>query len=252
MPAATQTANAARLLVSLAIALALHALLLSVVDWPRHTPPQTRSIDLTLTAAGTAPPTPASPPVPTTAERTNATTAATPTANQPRQATAASTPANSPQPDLSGDEQAHGAPSPLRGQRVEDLVRAVADAAGGEPTVARIVRLHEHAPKRADFAYYLQSWQRKVERIGQLNYPRQARAEGITGSLRLHVAIAADGALRDVRVLETSGHELLDEAALRIVRLAAPYAPFSPTMRETTDTLEIERTWRFLNSRFSS
>ena len=113
-------------------------------------------------------------------------------------------------------------------------------------------RLNEDAPKRADFAYYLRSWQRKVERIGQLNYPRQARAEGITGSLRLRVAIAADGALQDVRVLETSGHELLDQAALRIVRLAAPYAPFSPAMRETTDTLEIERTWRFLNSRISS
>ena len=91
-----------------------------------------------------------------------------------------------------------------------------------------------------------------MERVGQLNYPREARAQGIVGSLRLLVTITPDGALDNVRVLETSGHPLLDDAALRIVRLAAPYAPFPPTMRATTDVLEIERTWRFLNSRLSS
>ena len=66
------------------------------------------------------------------------------------------------------------------------------------------------------------------------------------------MAIAPDGALDEVRVLETSGHKLLDDAALRIVRLAAPYAPFPPAMKATTDILEIERTWRFLDSRLSS
>lgn len=250
--ATAQAANIARLLISLAIALTLHALLLFVVDWPRFTPRQASSIDLTLAGAASKQES-VSRPRPATAQPTNETTAGTPV-DQSQQRTAASAPVSSAPTGASIDEAAPAAPSPLRGQRIEDLVRAVANAAGGEPTAAaaRVVRLHEQAPRRTDFAYYLRSWQRKVERIGQLNYPRQARAEGITGSLRLHVAIAADGALQDVRVLETSGHELLDQAALRIVRLAAPYAPFSPTMRETTDTLKIERTWRFLNSRFSS
>ena len=147
----------------------------------------------------------------------------------------------------------------LAGRDVADLARAVAASAmpkaepAGQNSASRVRRLGGAAlPLGADFAYYLQSWRRKVERIGQLNYPREARAEGIVGSLRLLVTIAPDGALNEVRVLETSGHPLLDDAALRIVRLAAPYAPFSPAMRATTDLLEIERTWRFLNSRLSS
>ena len=145
--------------------------------------------------------------------------------------------------------------SPFAGRDVADLARAVAATATptSEHAPSRVRRLGRVAPPPGtDFAYYLASWRRKVERVGQLNYPREARAQGIVGSLRLLVTIMPDGALDDVRVLETSGHPLLDDAALRIVRLAAPYAPFPPTMRATTDVLEIERTWRFLNSRLSS
>lgn len=145
--------------------------------------------------------------------------------------------------------------SPFAGASLNDL--ALATAANAAPSATRraglrVRRLGNVAPPSPDFAYYLNSWRRKVERIGQLNYPQQARAEGIVGNLRLLVAIAPDGALDEVRVLETSGHKLLDDAALRIVRLAAPYAPFPPAMKATTDILEIERTWRFLDSRLSS
>ena len=122
--------------------------------------------------------------------------------------------------------------------------------AGPDPTL-RVRRLLA-GTTTPEFAYYLEAWRRKVERIGNLNYPSEARARSLNGSLRLLVTITADGALRDVRVLETSGHRVLDEAALHIVRLAAPYAPFSPKMRATTDLLEIERTWHFRNSRYSS
>ena len=149
--------------------------------------------------------------------------------------------------------------SPFAGASLNDLALATAANAADNPAPAasrraglRVRRLGNVAPPSPDFAYYLNSWRRKVERIGQLNYPQQARAEGIVGNLRLLVAIAPDGALDEVRVLETSGHKLLDDAALRIVRLAAPYAPFPPAMKATTDILEIERTWRFLDSRLSS
>ena len=146
--------------------------------------------------------------------------------------------------------------SPFAGASLNDLALATAANAADNPAPRRaglrVRRLGNVAPPSPDFAYYLNSWRRKVERIGQLNYPQQARAEGIVGNLRLLVAIAPDGALDEVRVLETSGHKLLDDAALRIVRLAAPYAPFPPAMKATTDILEIERTWRFLDSRLSS
>ena len=146
--------------------------------------------------------------------------------------------------------------SPLAGASLDALALATAANAADNPAPRRaglrVRRLGNVAPPSPDFAYYLNSWRRKVERIGQLNYPQQARAEGIVGNLRLLVAIAPDGALDEVRVLETSGHKLLDDAALRIVRLAAPYAPFPPAMKATTDILEIERTWRFLDSRLSS
>lgn len=148
--------------------------------------------------------------------------------------------------------------SPFAGTTVRDLAHAIAANAASDTAHSsarpglRVRRLGNVAPPSPDFAYYLNSWRRKVERIGQLNYPQQARTEGIGGSLRLLVVIAPDGALNDVRVLQTSGHKLLDDAALRIVRLAAPYAPFPPAMKATTDILEIERTWRFLDSRLSS
>ena len=101
------------------------------------------------------------------------------------------------------------------------------------------------APERPDFAYYLEAWRRHVERVGRLNYPSEARRSKITGSLRLLVVVDADGALASARLIESSGHAVLDDAALRIVRLAAPYAPFPPTIRAQADRLEIERTWRF-------
>ena len=189
------------------------------------------------------------------AQGTGKPAASTPSEEKPQAPVAETTPDNSHQADFpSADTASPTPPPPLVGRSLDDLVRAVAESTltNESLTAERVFRLGETIPVRTDFAYYLESWRRKVERIGKLNYPRQARAERITGSLRLRVTIDAEGVLRDVRVVHSSGHRLLDDAALRIVRLAAPYAPFSPAMRETTDVLEIERTWRFLNSGISS
>jgi protein TonB len=93
-------------------------------------------------------------------------------------------------------------------------------------------------------AWYKDEWRKKVERIGNLNYPDEARRAGIYGSLRLLVSINRDGTLYEVQVLESSGQRLLDQAALRIVRLAAPFAPFTGDLADV-DRLEIIRTWRF-------
>ena len=95
------------------------------------------------------------------------------------------------------------------------------------------------------YANYMSEWVRKVERVGNLNYPDAARREGITGKLLLDVALNPDGTLRNITVLRPSGHSLLDEAAVRIVNLAAPYAPFPPDIRKDADVLHITRTWEF-------
>ena len=113
----------------------------------------------------------------------------------------------------------------------------------------RIKRLTSLSTKSSADAYYLNSWRRKIEKIGNLNYPRQASSQSLFGSLRLMVAIRPDGGLKEVKLLETSGHRVLDDAAIHIVRLAAPFAPFPDELRQSTDVLEIVRTWQFRKNR---
>lgn len=97
------------------------------------------------------------------------------------------------------------------------------------------------------FAQYVEDWRQKVERVGTLNYPDAARGR-VYGSLLLSVTIRADGSVERVGVHRSSGHKVLDEAAVRIVKMAAPYAPFPPDIRRDTDLIEITRTWTFTNA----
>lgn len=108
----------------------------------------------------------------------------------------------------------------------------------------RILRLNAASTMQDKGAFYKDAWRRKVEQVGNLNYPAQARANRIYGSLRLLVQINRDGTLRDVQILESSGEQVLDQAAMRIVRLAAPFMPFTGDLMDI-DVLEIIRTWRF-------
>ena len=108
----------------------------------------------------------------------------------------------------------------------------------------RIHRLNAASTMRDKGAWYKEEWRKKVERVGNLNYPDEARRQQIYGSLRMMVSINRDGSLFEVLVLESSGQPLLDQAAQRIVRLAAPFAPFTGDLAEF-DRLEIIRTWRF-------
>ena len=96
-------------------------------------------------------------------------------------------------------------------------------------------------------AAYMAAWQAKIEMIGNLNYPEEARRRNISGNLRLDVAINADGSVNNISVLRSSGHKLLDDAAIRIVRLAAPFGQMPFEMRKETDILHIIRTWQFLD-----
>jgi protein TonB len=95
------------------------------------------------------------------------------------------------------------------------------------------------------YAAYMDAWRAKVERIGNLNYPEKARRENIAGSLVLDVALNPDGSLHEITLRRPSGHPVLDDAAVRIVELAAPFAPLPPDIRAETDILHITRTWKF-------
>ena len=116
---------------------------------------------------------------------------------------------------------------------------------------------YQQRPKRAfvganvreyAFARYVEDWVAKVERIGNVNYPEAARRQGIYGSLKLTVSIYADGRIEKTEIDRTSGSKILDAAAVRIVELAGPYAPFPEDMRKKADILSITRTWTFTRS----
>lgn len=109
----------------------------------------------------------------------------------------------------------------------------------------RVMRVTAASTLKSNDAAYVASWVNKVTRIGNLNYPDDARRRGIHGTLRLLVALWANGTIKDVQVLESSGYKVLDQAAIRIVKLAAPFAPFPTELRKKKDVLEIIRTWSF-------
>jgi len=98
---------------------------------------------------------------------------------------------------------------------------------------------------RSSDALYLDTWRRKIETIGNQNYPEKAKQDKIYGNLTLKVAINQNGTINQVYVMKSSGKKLLDDAAVRIVRLAAPFKPLTDEMKKDTDVLEIIRIWRF-------
>lgn len=98
------------------------------------------------------------------------------------------------------------------------------------------------------YAGYMRSWVSKVERVGNLNYPAAARRRNLAGALVLSVDVLEDGSVGRIRVLRSSGHDILDEAAVRIVRLSSPFAPLPEEIRREVDVLTITRTWQFSSS----
>jgi protein TonB len=96
-----------------------------------------------------------------------------------------------------------------------------------------------------EFASYMRAWVARVERIGNLNYPDEARTRNLQGQLLMTVAVRRDGSVERIDIIRSSGYPILDEAALRIVRLGEPYPPL-PDNSEEVEILHITRTWEFL------
>lgn len=147
---------------------------------------------------------------------------------------------------------AQGAAKP--DEQARDLVAKSLEIARLEAQIRRDFQAYQERPKRKfvgarateyRFAQYVDNWRRRIERIGNLNYPQEAKERKIYGSLQLTVAIKADGEIESVEINRSSGHKVLDNAALRIVRLAAPFERFPDNIRVDTDVLHITRTWNF-------
>ena len=185
------------------------------------------------------------------------TPAAAPQPTQRKEAVATKTAltTSKPQPQKAPTKQKEEEPQPDAQQApIFDTTQLSAEIASLEAQLAQEQQLYAKRPKihrlnaastmRDKGAWYKDEWRKKVERVGNLNYPEEARRQRIYGSLRMLVSINRDGTLYEVQVLESSGQPVLDQAALRIVRLAAPFAPFTGDLADI-DRLEIIRTWRF-------
>jgi protein TonB len=139
----------------------------------------------------------------------------------------------------------------------DDLVQKALEIARLEAQISKNYDAYQKMPRRKfigartqeyRFAQYIEDWRIKVERIGNLNYPEDARRDKLYGKLQVSVSIRADGSLESVEVSRSSGQRILDAAAVRIVRLAAPYAPLPPDITRDTDILTIIRTWTFTST----
>lgn len=143
-------------------------------------------------------------------------------------------------PQISGRDLASSA---LAMARLEGEISRDTDAYNKRPRKKNLgARVEEYR-----FAQYVEDWRNKVERVGTLNYPEAAKGK-LFGSLILSVTIRSDGTVDKVIIDRPSGHRILDEAARRIVQMAAPYAAFPPDIRRDFEILEITRTLTFTNS----
>ena len=99
--------------------------------------------------------------------------------------------------------------------------------------------------KEYAWAEYLRSWVDRVERVGNLNYPDEARRRRIGGLVVISVGVRRDGSVENIRIVQSSNVPMLDEAATRIVKLSQPFAPL-PKTQEDPDVLHVTRTWQFM------
>jgi periplasmic protein TonB len=101
--------------------------------------------------------------------------------------------------------------------------------------------------RESDVAVYLDNWRRKIERVGTINFPNVARRKKLSGTPVIEVTIGSDGKLLQTLVRRSSGHSEIDEAAMRILKLAAPFDPFPGELSAKHDEIRIAYEWQFLD-----
>ncbi|HSC66599.1 MAG TPA: energy transducer TonB, partial [Cellvibrio sp.] len=153
---------------------------------------------------------------------------------------------------LNPDEQADSAPQdgqakdqPLISSEIASLQAKLDKQRQEYAKRPRVRTLTSVSTKESFDAKYLHEWSTKIEQVGNRNYPAEALSRHITGNLRLSVVINPDGTIFEIKVLQSSGQRILDDAARQIVRLSAPFAAFPAEIRKQADRLQIIRTWNF-------
>lgn len=156
------------------------------------------------------------------------------------------------------EEQPNSDPSPLPTGR--ELMQQSVEMARLAAEIERRQELYAKRPRRKfisasthqyEYAAYMRGWVQKVERVGNLNYPEEARRQGLSGRLIMTVSVGRNGEVKGVLINRSSGRKLLDDAAIRVVQLAAPFAPL-PVTKEEIDILDITRTWEYKNGNVES
>ena len=109
----------------------------------------------------------------------------------------------------------------------------------------RTYTLSSASARKSHEASYLDSWRRRVEAVGNINYPIKARQQQVYGNVRMLISLNASGQISETRIIQSSGESLLDQAAFDIINLAAPFEPFPEELKAEADILEIVRTFRF-------
>ena len=149
------------------------------------------------------------------------------------------------------NQQPSGAPKPLS---ASELLQQSMEIQRLEAELAKEHEAYQQRPKRKfvggrtteyRFAKFVENWRLKIERVGNLNYPEEAKRTGLQGQLQLTVAIKSNGEVEDIKVERSSGSKTLDQAAKRIVMLSAPFDRFPDSFKNDTDVLHITRTWIF-------
>ena len=111
------------------------------------------------------------------------------------------------------------------------------------------IKYINHNTKDYKYNAYIEAWRIKIEKIGNLNYPIDSTKHSLYGSLVLDVALNADGNVKEINIVRSSGNKVLDEHAIKIIKIAAPFAKFPHEIQKETDVLHITRTWQFRDGR---
>lgn len=151
------------------------------------------------------------------------------------------------QPDKAKDESTVNKIETSQNTRTARLAAEISNTLEQQASIERTKYLNS-STKAFTPAKYMRQWIDRVERVGNLNYPDQARRKKMSGTLILDVVINADGELIKTDLRQSSGHQVLDDAAKRIVKLASPFSAFPKKLRDEADVIHITRSWEFLNS----
>ncbi|WP_434782922.1 energy transducer TonB [Ferrovum myxofaciens] len=117
-----------------------------------------------------------------------------------------------------------------------------------DPWVGKRVRTLDSGTREGEWQAYEEAFTTKVAEVGGVNYPPPEQGQPLSGSVGVETVLNADGTVASVDIRRTSGHRALDQAALRIVRMAAPFQPFTAAMRAQTDLIRITRTFNFVRA----